>query len=103
MNPRHVKRMTCLSPAAGWRRSCGETDTILHPFPLSEPRERLYRSGSLYFHTTEGIDKLHTVREAGRPTRAMEWALCSSEGWGVQVSVKASSNEVERNPPFPHS
>ena len=54
--------------------------------------------GDHYFHATEGIDELHAIREARRLTRAMECTLPSSEGWDVQVSVKASSKEVERLP-----
>ena len=61
-----------------------------------------------HVHTTEGIDELHAIREARRLTRAVECTLPPSEGWDVQVSVKASSKEVEalpwlakaiRNPP----
>lgn len=54
--------------------------------------------GDPYFHTTEGIDELHAIREARRLTRAIECTLPSSEGWDVQVSVKASSEEVEALP-----
>jgi hypothetical protein len=54
--------------------------------------------GDPHFHTTEGIDELHAIREARRLTRAVECTLPSSEGWDVQVSVKASSKEVEALP-----
>jgi hypothetical protein len=54
--------------------------------------------GDPHFHTTEGIDELHAIREAKRLTRAVECTLPSSEGWDVQVSVKASSKEVEALP-----
>ena len=54
--------------------------------------------GDHHFHATEGIDELHAIREARRLTRAVECTLPSSDGWDVQVSVKASSEEVERLP-----
>lgn len=54
--------------------------------------------GDPHFHTTEGIDELQAVREARRLTRAVECTLPSSEGWDTQVSVKASSKEVEALP-----
>ena len=54
--------------------------------------------GDHHFHATEGIDELHAIREARRLTRAVECTLPSSDGWDVQVSVKASSKEVERLP-----
>lgn len=54
--------------------------------------------GDHHFHVTEGIDELHAIREARRLTRAVECTLPSSDGWDVQVSVKASSKEVERLP-----
>ena len=54
--------------------------------------------GDPHFHATEGIDELHAIREARRLTRAVECILPSSDGWDVQVSVKASSKEVERLP-----
>ena len=54
--------------------------------------------GDHHFHATEGIDELHAIREARRLTRAVECTFPSSDGWDVQVSVKASSKEVERLP-----
>jgi len=54
--------------------------------------------GDHHFHATEGIDELHAIREARRLTRAVECTLPSSDGWDVQVSVRASSKEVERLP-----
>ena len=54
--------------------------------------------GDPHFHPTEGIDELHAIREARRLTRAVECTLPSSDGWDVQVSVKASSKEVEGLP-----
>jgi hypothetical protein len=54
--------------------------------------------GDHHFHATEGIDELHAIREARRLTRAVECTLPSSDAWDVQVSVKASSEEVERLP-----
>jgi hypothetical protein len=46
----------------------------------------------------EGIDELHALREQRRLTRSIECVLPSGEGWDVQVSTKASSEEVERLP-----
>ena len=54
--------------------------------------------GDPHLHATEGIDELHAIREARRLTRAIECTLPSSDGWDVQVSVKASSKEVETLP-----
>ncbi|KAI0091452.1 hypothetical protein BDY19DRAFT_930564 [Irpex rosettiformis] len=38
--------------------------------------------------------ELHTVREHRRLTRAIEWLIPAGEGWDVQISTKASSEEV---------
>ncbi|KAJ7460736.1 hypothetical protein FB451DRAFT_1270154 [Mycena latifolia] len=46
----------------------------------------------------QGIDELHALREQRRLTRSIECVLPSGEGWDVQVSTKASSEEVERLP-----
>ncbi|KAJ7746796.1 hypothetical protein DFH07DRAFT_942614 [Mycena maculata] len=46
----------------------------------------------------QGIDELHALREQRRLTRSIECILPSSEGWDVQVSTRASSEEVERLP-----
>ena len=58
----------------------------------------VFDEGDHHFHATEGIDELHAIREARRLTRAVECILPSSDGWDVQVSVKASSKEVETLP-----
>ncbi|KAJ6485778.1 hypothetical protein C8R45DRAFT_997848 [Mycena sanguinolenta] len=49
-------------------------------------------------HASNGIDELHALREQRRLKRAIECVLPSGEGWDVQVSTKASSEEVERLP-----
>jgi hypothetical protein len=41
---------------------------------------------------------LHALREQRRLKRSIECVLPSGEGWDVQVSTKASSEEVERLP-----
>lgn len=46
----------------------------------------------------QGLDELHAVREYRRLTRAIECTLPSSEGWDVQISTRASSEEVEKLP-----
>ncbi|KAJ7272598.1 hypothetical protein B0H12DRAFT_1091218 [Mycena haematopus] len=48
--------------------------------------------------TGQGIDELHALREQRRLKRAIECVLPSGEGWDVQVSTKASSEELERLP-----
>ncbi|KAF7317793.1 hypothetical protein MKEN_00867200 [Mycena kentingensis (nom. inval.)] len=45
-----------------------------------------------------GIDELHALREGRRLRRSIECVLPAAQGWDVQVSVKASSEEVERLP-----
>jgi hypothetical protein len=45
-----------------------------------------------------GLDELHLIRENRRLTRSVECVLPSLEGWDVQISLKASSEEVEQLP-----
>ena len=54
-------------------------------------------------HTTpnesvHGMDEVHALREQRRLTRSIECLLPSPEGWDVQVTTKASSEEVEQLP-----
>lgn len=53
-------------------------------------------------HTTNdqvhGIDDLYLIRENRRLTRSVECILPSIEGWDVQVTLKGSSDEVQRLP-----
>ncbi|TRM58793.1 hypothetical protein BD626DRAFT_179652 [Schizophyllum amplum] len=44
------------------------------------------------------LEELYAIREKRRLTRAIEWTLPHFEGWDVQVTTKASSEEVERLP-----
>ncbi|KAL0071320.1 hypothetical protein AAF712_001176 [Marasmius tenuissimus] len=46
----------------------------------------------------QSLEDLHLMRERRRLTRAIECILPASEGWDVQVSTKASSEEVEKLP-----
>ncbi|KAL4263605.1 START domain-containing protein [Pleurotus pulmonarius] len=46
----------------------------------------------------QGLDELHAAREQRRLTRSLECILPSSDGWDVQLTTKASSEEVERLP-----
>ncbi|KAJ6581088.1 hypothetical protein B0H19DRAFT_1113568 [Mycena capillaripes] len=46
----------------------------------------------------QGIDELHALREQRRLKRSIECVIPSGEGWDVQVSTTASSEEVERLP-----
>ena len=46
----------------------------------------------------QGMDELQALREQRRLTRSIECVLPSSEGWDVQVSTRASSQEVEQLP-----
>jgi len=47
---------------------------------------------------TQGLEELHAIREQRRLTRSIECVLPSLEGWDVQLSIKASSKEVEQLP-----
>ncbi|THH28692.1 hypothetical protein EUX98_g5497 [Antrodiella citrinella] len=50
-------------------------------------------------HTTEqGMEELHAIREHRRLARSVECALPANEGWDVQLSTKASSDEVSQLP-----
>ncbi|PCH36426.1 hypothetical protein WOLCODRAFT_134238 [Wolfiporia cocos MD-104 SS10] len=50
-------------------------------------------------HTMEhGIDELHAIREYRRLTRSVECVLPVSIGWDVQISTKASSDQVAQLP-----
>ncbi|KAJ7230566.1 hypothetical protein GGX14DRAFT_411447 [Mycena pura] len=46
----------------------------------------------------QGIDELHALREQRRLKRSIECILPAGQGWDVQVSTQASSEEVERLP-----
>jgi len=46
----------------------------------------------------QGLDELQFIREQRRLTRSIECVLPSLEGWDVQVTLKASSEEVEQLP-----
>ncbi|KAG9224230.1 hypothetical protein CCMSSC00406_0004729 [Pleurotus cornucopiae] len=46
----------------------------------------------------QGLDELHAAREQRRLTRSLECILPSSDGWDVQLTTKASSEDVERLP-----
>ncbi|KAH7910065.1 hypothetical protein BJ138DRAFT_1127188 [Hygrophoropsis aurantiaca] len=46
----------------------------------------------------QGLDELNVLREHRRLTRSIECVLPSCEGWDVQVSTKASSEQVEKLP-----
>ncbi|KAL1703420.1 hypothetical protein EV121DRAFT_292338 [Schizophyllum commune] len=49
------------------------------------------------------LDELHSLRERRRLTRSVEWTLPQVEGWDVQVTTKASSEEVEKLPWTAHA
>lgn len=52
-----------------------------------------------HIHTPDrGLEELHAIREHRRLTRAIECALPAVEGWDVQLSTKASSDEVSQLP-----
>ncbi|KAF5338035.1 hypothetical protein D9758_014260 [Tetrapyrgos nigripes] len=48
-------------------------------------------------------EDLNDIREHKRLTRAVEFVLPGAEGWDVQVSTKASSEEIEKLPWTAHS
>jgi hypothetical protein len=51
----------------------------------------------------QGMDEVHALREQRRLTRSIECVLPSSEGWDVQITTKASSEEVEQLPWSAHA
>ena len=53
---------------------------------------------TIHNEDVHGMDDVHALREQRRLTRSIECVLPSSEGWDVQVSTKASSEEVEQLP-----
>lgn len=48
--------------------------------------------------TKQSVDDLQAIREHRRLTRTIECVLPSSDGWDVQISTKASSEQVENLP-----
>ncbi|EAU90367.2 hypothetical protein CC1G_00751 [Coprinopsis cinerea okayama7 len=54
-------------------------------------------------HTSPTEQEIHVIREQRRLTRSVECVLPSLEGWEVQVSLKASSEEVEQLPWSAHA
>jgi len=46
----------------------------------------------------QGMEEVHSLREQRRLTRSIECVLPSLVGWDVQVTTKASSEEVEKSP-----
>lgn len=51
----------------------------------------------------QGLEELHAIREHRRLTRSVEWALPSGEGWDVQITTKASSEQVAQLPWTAHA
>lgn len=51
----------------------------------------------------QGLEELHALREHRRLTRAVEWDLPVGEGWDVQITTKASSEEVSQLPWTAHA
>ena len=51
----------------------------------------------------QGMDEVHALREHRRLTRSIEYVLPTLEGWDVQVTVKGSSEEVEKMPWSAHA
>lgn len=54
-------------------------------------------------NSEQGLDELHAIREHRRLTRSIECALPGNEGWDVQISTKASSEEVQKLPWTPRA
>ncbi|KAA1470286.1 hypothetical protein DENSPDRAFT_797515 [Dentipellis sp. KUC8613] len=44
------------------------------------------------------LDELHAIREHRRLTRTVEFSIPAAQGWDIQVSTKASSEEVAKLP-----
>ncbi|EKM50705.1 uncharacterized protein PHACADRAFT_213599 [Phanerochaete carnosa HHB-10118-sp] len=51
----------------------------------------------------QGLEELSAIREHRRLTRSVEWALPSGEGWDVQVTTKASCDQVAHLPWTAHA
>ena len=51
----------------------------------------------------QGVEELHAIREHRRLTRSVEFALPSGEGWDIQITTKASSEEVSQLPWTAHA
>lgn len=55
-------------------------------------------------HTSgQGWEELHAIREHCRLARSIECFLPSNEGWDVQLSMKASSEELQKLPWTPRA
>ena len=63
------------------------------------PEEEDHQSHS----TEQGLEELHAIREHRRLTRSVECTLPGNEGWDVQLSTKASSEEVQKLPWTPRA
>lgn len=50
-----------------------------------------------------GMDEVHALREYRRLTRSIECVLPTLEGWDVQMTMKGSSEEVEKIPWSAHA
>lgn len=46
----------------------------------------------------QGLDELHAIREHRRLTRTVEFSIPVNEGWDVQISTQASSDNLARLP-----
>lgn len=51
----------------------------------------------------QGLEELHAIREQRRLTRSVEWTLPAGEGWDVQITTKASSEQVQQLPWTAHA
>ncbi|KAJ3534294.1 hypothetical protein NM688_g7158 [Phlebia brevispora] len=51
----------------------------------------------------QGLEDLHAIREHRRLTRSVEWMLPVGEGWDVQITTKASSEDVAQLPWTAHA
>ncbi|EIN06236.1 hypothetical protein PUNSTDRAFT_145533 [Punctularia strigosozonata HHB-11173 SS5] len=66
-------------------------DYAIHP-------EEDHDSHAVEAKTMKGMDELHAVREARRLTRALECSLLKPDGWDVQVTTKASRQDIAKLP-----
>ncbi len=53
--------------------------------------------------TEHSMEELHTIRELRRLTRSVEFSLPAAHGWDVQLSTKASSEQVLQLPWTAHA
>lgn len=75
-----------------------DRESLTVDYAIIPTEEEEHLENELDSAKSEGLERLHITRERRRLTRAVELILPASEGWDVQVSTRASSEEVENLP-----